>query len=54
MSKFIARYEFEIECGDLPASAVAEWLLIADKDKADYNFWELSNPKLLTVEVLDA
>lgn len=50
MTKYIATYEFELEDGDLPSAAVADFLMLADKDNADWTVWELSSPKLIDVK----
>lgn len=54
LSKYRATYDFEVESGDIPPNAIAEYLLQADKSESLYNIWELSSPRLVNLEVLDA
>lgn len=42
MTKFIATYEFELDHGDIPAQAIAHYLLTEEENRGDWNSWEIS------------
>ena len=51
MSKYTATYEFEIESGEVPAEAIAEYLMAAEKSGSMFNCWELAGQTIQLISV---
>ena len=54
-SKFTITYAGELDTGDLPPEALAEYLMEADAGPSDYNLWEVmgNSMDLKSVEVVE-